>query len=666
MHRKYLLAFQGALLAASIGGSAEVGAINPPGPPPPQPPTVPTVPTIPDLPAIQDPSSILPAVPTPPPPTIPSIPPPQPPNPPPPTIPTVPDPGSVVAPSNLVQGPKVYDSYKVMCEQSGLRFNLDGGLLYLDPDTLQITTVAEAALRTLSPLGPVAVDIPDRYQAANCSQDGGRTWGKVILDFYVPNYGETSILHTGYEDAVLGDQSSPSAQEYPVEQETDINAFFQAMQGLLGEAPGPESLGTPQLPTLPSPLYTIDVTYKGPAGQYITTSSPGVVGAPSAVAIVNGNGNQPETLVVEIAPSETPAGTDGTGESSGFALKVQRIVTPNVTATCSPLEADVTVRLAVANPQDPGYPSNATGSVEFGYRTIGVTPRATAPSTFELKYESSTASVGPTRSDFLVALKEVPSCTTDALKVVGHYVDRADPVRSDDDVDLTLELVQPVMTDWTLRRKTDPSYKMMVTSTSPKPLGTMRIRGQNKSKQMDASLNTIPENVSACFHNGNLCNAPWRLDRASEVSFRFEARDSASKAAPLSVHYGESQAGESLDLLLTLSDLRIDAYVGQFGFKELPGVPFVKGSYPKWFFIDTGGNPITGYYHSTSGRHHLNIDMGGSNRFWGREVVADKKKWGTKIKVDMWGSIACSGLSIDMDGVPAPINGRLLGAALCF
>ncbi len=645
-----IFTFVGGAILALAAGAAQAAQSQPVPLPAPRPLTLPSVP---------DPNSIItPVDPG-------SVPAPNPPNPP--NPPSPPDPGILQLPTvpQGYQAPTVYDSYHVMCEQGGLSFELKGGLLYLDPDTLQITSLGSTYADDV--LGPVenAVDIPDRYEAANCSPDGGRTWGRVILDFYVPNYGESSVVHTGYEDVVLGDQSSDESEEFPASQEADLNAFFEAMVGVLGDSPGPQAIGTPVLPTLPSPLYTIDVKYKGPAGQYISMSAPGVVGVPTVVPVVNGNGNQPETFVVQIGPSQT-ASADGTVTSSGYALKIQRVVSPNVTATCNALEADVSVRIGLANPQDPGYPNSATGSMEFGYRTIGVVPRATAPSTFEIKYESATATTGPTRNDFFVAVTQVPSCNADALKIVGHFVDRADPARTDDDVDLTLDLLQPVLTDWTLARKTDPSYKMLVTSRSPKPLGTLRLNGQNKGKQLDTTVGPIPESVTACMHQGNQCNAPWRMDRASEISFSFRSRDAADHVSPLTVHYAEGDSNSSLDLLLTLSDLSIDSYIGRFSWRELPGIPFVKGDYPKWFYIDTLGNPISGYYHSASGKHHLNIELGSGTRIWGREVVAAKKKWGTVIRVDKWGRISCSGFSIDMDGVPPPINGRLLGAALCY
>lgn len=578
--------------------------------------------------------------------------------------PRPPDPGSLI--SVNVQGPKVDDSYHVMCEQGGLRFNLGGGLLYLDPDTLQITSVAEAPPIGLTP-GPVSADIPDRYRAANCSEDGGRTWGRVLLDFYAPNFGESSITHTGYESLVLGDQSSPEHEEIPADDENDLNAMLQVLQQALGDGPGAEqNIGTPTLPTLPSPLFTIDVTYRAPTGQYVAISVPGVIGVPSVVPVENFYGNASETLLVQLGPSQTTS-ADGAVASSGYALSIQRVTSPNVTATCNPLDADVSVRVGIANPLDPGYPSNTTGMIQLGYRTIGTSTTGHSPSAFTVKYESSTAKDGPTRNDFFVDLQQTPSCNSPGpLDVVGHFVDRGDAVRNDDDVDLTLTLKEPVMTGWTLTRKTDPTYRMMITSVSALPLGELSVRGANKGKTLDATVASIPEALTVCSHKGNQCNRPWRLDRASEASFYITARDRSDKPSALSVRYAEDDPSDHLDLTLKLSDLAYDSYLGRFSYKELPLGPWVHGDYPKWFFFDTLGQRIGGSYHSKSGNHHMGIEIPGySTRAWNREVVADKKKLGTTIRIDFWGDLVCSpGFSISMD-VGGKIAGYLLGQALC-
>lgn len=560
-----------------------------------------------------------------------------------------------VSTTQPVTTPGTYDSYKVMCERGGATFTLGGGLLQVDPDNLAVTSYE----------GPVidGVDTPDRYEAARCSRDGGRTWGDTGLGFYVPNFGQSSVINTGFNDYVFGEQRSPEHYEVPAEDEDELTAMFDALGNALGIRPSPDA-ESPKLPLLPSLNYTIVVKYRpGVGAEPLTLRVPAVLGAPSLVSLPFSNGTV-ETLNVNIGPSQTTS-TEGTVTSAGYALTVERI-SPSLNATCNPLEADVGIELQVADVMAPGYPNNVTDTIAFGYETFGLGTRPHAPSKFEVKYESSTASTGPTRNDFFVSTTQTPSCNDPGpLNVVGQIVSAGDPASASDDINLRLKVAMPVMTAWNLRRETDPTSRMWVRSNSVEPIGELRAWGMLKGREINASMDGLPQKLELCAHAGNGCNRHWRTDRNSESGAHVLLRDAADKAAPRTITYQEKSPTGNIDAQLTFSDLWYDMYLGVFGIRETALLPGITGDYPKFFFFDTNAEYIGGHFRQNDGGKKLAIEMPGyKTRSWSREVVADKKGFNTYIRIDYWNYIECGeGFLIDV-GAPGLVN-KYVGRAFC-
>jgi hypothetical protein len=566
-----------------------------------------------------------------------------PPNPPPPSI----DPSQL----SLVDLPHATDSYGTLCEKNGMAFALKGGLIAVNPDTGTLQEVQTKAGSMISG------DIPDRYEAARCSPDGGRTWGNAFLDFYVPNWGASSGPDAGVESLIYPDENP--GEDISDDEVNQVGVLLASlMDAVAPPDPTVPAVPSPTLPAVPAPLYTINVRYRGASGLYQTATAAGVIGVASQVPITNYYSKAAETLTVMIGPSQSQS-AEGAGTSSGYSLTIERGLQNPL--ACYQLEADVSVSLTLSNPDDI---TATAGKLDFGYTTIASPGIGRAPARFVVTYEDASASGGPTRNDFTLDVAQTPSCNrVSTMNIAARYVYAGDPGVSTDNVDLALNMRMLGATSWNLARRTEGTT-MRVTSTADATIREVWLTGTNRSKSLRVGLTDLPAKVEACSDRGNRCAQPWRADRGSDASFRLTARDVLDRPQPFTVTYFEYAGDGKTDMVLTLSDLAFDLHIGTFNWKNL--LPWVSdGALPMWMYYDSNARPVGGYLYKKSD-HEMRVNIGWGTSAATREFVISKKKWFGGMKLTKWGWMSCQNFSFGIDQLASGFFGKFLGTALCY
>jgi hypothetical protein len=549
--------------------------------------------------------------------------------------------------------------------------------------------------KTFRPSDFTAATLTGAIAEAPFVANGGSLYG---VGCYKPVYTDLifagTLNNTDKNDSELvnagaaGVQALDSATADPGEAVADEDLANQVMLALsaignLGTVPE----GLPALP--PIPAYTIRLTYKDMFGRQQTFDTPAVINAPTPVIIPNLS--SPDGFVVTVSTGNQSVGLHSTNTGT-YGLRIQRAsnivngitsqlqalengIVPGVVlpaARCSVLPVDIKVILPLQ--ATVGNVASTEGfSVSVGYQSLSA-GASNSPADFALAL---------LRLDNGYALHEEskPCGKADKLNVTGEYGTTPGNVSSSDashiNAIFTMSKAIALMDlSFTRDKKTK---QQMVQYRASSQLDSLNIYGVQNKAPFIFVLSNVPENIDFCQQNGNACNVAWRADKQSQQSLSFASYDTNGLAKPVNLYFYNASVDNGAVTAksvvnLTLSNFALDFkvnvgasvaydYVQPYLSLATGGLTSLfgggKGNYPYWIYLDTRGNPFTGYYNQSGNNRYTNVASSGNTSAWDHDLQLRKRWFG--VRWYRFGRISCNGFGAQFKGAPPVFENYLVG-----